>query len=535
MERKNFKDLIDAPEEIFNCQNLPVLVLSGRHPSLLEGEGAILKTEKITGNIRAVDWRLDSSERFRPNKSDILPYNLIESVVLKEPLNPCLLSVGLEAELQLSNPGGGPGDATCFDKNAFGKTNIAPEIRRDGLELAMDPTNGKYEEIKNIFRQSISEALKETEAKGQILTATGACPYPWLSERHPHPYLAAAVDVVAKNNLVLDSKNEYYKNYVAHLLPDWDSNKGLEERRIGVEQFSSLGLQTNIKIPFANENLAAQVSNYLMLSPISLIKSSLLYSTPFINGIYTGRLDARSSAKEEILSTAGYQYPFLFLDDDLERLNEAIISGKAPTIARARCRGDNGVCVFHGQLRIRSDRPIPTFEDMMPPTHPLDTVTAAYAYLKTCDVSYLTYCWTNNLEPDRAYFGILGKSDFLSLRDNLEVDGASQFSENLRSYLDFMQKWLKGNDFWEKDSWEAFDVIENCLKEPDNYGVEHYLDPKSSSFGKGTLSEHLIGNLKKILNGKSLPVFYDEDVAEAIVEVMHEKYWPALLEYYMNN
>ena len=544
----SFKTEIDPSQlEALDLGETNILPLGEVVPDPHLGQGAIVTNGRlanrdqpiIKANILPGPWRLDNPQRKEAVPGDLILYNLKpECQIEPTPLPVSQTRVGLELEAQLVRKNNSPGDVTVIDGQNLVQSGIKiePEIRRDGMELAYPPVPGSYKAILNIFKSGLRTALLESEKKDQFLIPTGACPFDQLSGRHPHPYLEAAEAVVALNNLALKPENPFYQRFVAHLFPPgWHPDQGMEAKRLGVQQFSALGLQVNIEIPHQSEELATWAGNYLMLSPVSLIKGALLFSTPFLNGVYSGRLDIRTQSKREVLTTAGYQEPFLPLEQDLARINRAVIEGRVPTIARGYCRGGgDGNCRFHGQGRVRSDRENPTFEDMIPSSHPLDTLTAAYAWLKACDMVYLTYCYSNNLQPDSRFYQLLDEESYLNLQEELELNGPQQYKQNLREYLVFMEKFLTTHGLMADTDQQAFTVVENALQQPDQYGVAHYLDPQSPSFAKGTLSEHLIADLKDQTGAEELPLNYQPELAQAIYRVMTERYYPALMNYYLS-
>ncbi len=482
--------------EILNLHG-QLLPTGNREPDIHQGEGAILMD--LSGNVKHELWRLRAGSISEYNPAidgDLIPWCLSPNVSIPPLLlSPDQIFIGTEDEDHLitSDPETSGDMNNLKLENINGpETEIDPELLINAIEIKRIGGMQGFNAILRHIQSSRARLLDTAIQSGQHALFLGAQPTALLPDIHPHPYLQKAGLTTAKQYLQLDPESHTHQTYFFPLIgQDWATETDQQYMR-GLSQFSGLGFQTNINIPVDNENLAVEVGNKLAFSDISIILAGILNSSPVLNGVLSARSDTRLIAKR-VLASANPQAEFYPLKDVLERVNEEVVSGKVPTIARALCLGVDGGSVFHGMgMRIRGDRGQgnSTWEDMLPSTGD-DEIQAAYAYIKACQTSYLIYCQSHAIEPDRDEFNIQPSDYRESLINDISMYGPKPYTRRIFSHLNFLENFFDQNAIPIEGFEDAKLVFRRALQTPTNYCIENYYQRGHYDHKIGLLTDHL--------------------------------------------
>lgn len=140
----------------------------------------------------------------------------------------------------------------------------------------------------------------------------------------------------------------------------------------------------------------------------------------------------------------------------------------------------------------------------------------------------------NKITPDQRYHEIppIEKREKLLIQSAMY--GTSIFKSELIDYVQFMYDFLDSKNILSQSFIQTQSVIFDCLAEPTEYGINHYLDPQSPSYQKGTLSEHLRASIEENASRMGINVqtlHYDPKLALAIHAAMMD-YSRSLKKYY---
>lgn len=510
------------------------------------GDGAIVigpDNYHVSGNIIPEPWRLRNNGYQNvavATTNDLIPWSLTEKNLdnIKSIYRPDDISLGPEDEviLMTSDPHT-PGDATQLTIE-LDSTRIkqAPELLIDVVELAAVGGIREYQNLSDLItggRQQIINSLSGTD---QGLTVTAVNPFDYVSPIHPHQYLQRAGRIVAEKYLTLDPSTEYFSTYVKHLLGEHWLPNSTENKLLGLSQFRTASFQINLNVPEDDESLAVPLANHLLFADIDLVLASVLNSSPAVAGILTSWSDIRPLVKL-VLASSNPQEEFIPLGDQIHRSNKLIHSGLVPSIARAMCQGSDGNSVFHSNGRIRGDRGPgnSTIEDNLAPTSH-DKLQAAYAYIKACQMTYLTYCLKNNIAVDQSQFNIRSINQRNNLQFDLAKNGPIAHQQLIIDHLRFLNDFFSNINLSVEGLTTAAKVIISALSKPSSYSVEKYFDPLSDNFETGLLTDHLRATILQEadkMNALIRPDIYDERMGLAIHRAMMRQS-RALEKYYQS-